>query len=631
LAPADLHARDPANRPANEGYNHNIFENQGGGLEIVVQDTQGRWQAIARFEREPNPENFATPYREVSLAGVSTGAAWHQSLHRARGRGLYVVGNELVYRIGGRSDSQLTTFGVRLPSDEDTIRPGDDFLLRLGLGGSDDKSEGAAEPGITGTALVEDFVAVYDKKMLWRANLYIDERESSGLDWNEANRWMYGNDWNKGYGGEDALDVVDNQPLNRPRQQSGEPSFLAGLSDGNGGQVVRFPRWTPVRGPQEREISAVAYDYPYSWAGKIIDVSSPTGALIDNPYRYDQFLGTDSPFDFVNKLVLLRLQMNAVGNAYGQLYGQAESDTEYAPGVSFQALAKWEGTHAPGQPESQWLNYLNYSHYLDGTDGAVDMAALYETAGIERVFVPQMGLFYYARKIPVEAVYGSTSRTPALNRAGPAENGYGLEERWGVAGAVVGRVEDQKYVLSPSTSGATGEVHTRYNRPVELWGAGTDCVGFAQQAATYRGHPYRWVSLGRRDLEPIAETEPVYRAFPRIETDPGGDGKTYSDAIVTREDVFNASDDEEISLLLSRIRPGDIMYYAPGHIAIVRQVVTNEEGVVDDLSDVLLIESVYGISSGQRFAHVYAERSLEDVQTLLSDRQVGWRVVRLRI
>ncbi|MFP4377425.1 MAG: hypothetical protein ACLFP4_10295, partial [Spirochaetales bacterium] len=116
LAPADVHARDPANRPANEGYSHNIFENQGGGLEIVVQDTQGRWQAIARFERESNPEQFATPYREVSLAGGSTGAAWHQSLHRQRGRGLYVVGNELVYRIGGGSDVQLTTFGVRLPS-----------------------------------------------------------------------------------------------------------------------------------------------------------------------------------------------------------------------------------------------------------------------------------------------------------------------------------------------------------------------------------------------------------------------------------------------------------------------------------------------------------------------------------
>ena len=456
-----------------------------------------------------------------------------------------------------------------------------------------------------------------------------DETEAR-TDWNDLHRWTRDNDWNKGYGGEDALDVVDNQPLNRPRQQSGEPSFLAGLSDGNGGQVVSFPRWTPVRGPQEREISAVAYDYPYSWAGKIIDVSSPTGALIDNPYRYDQFLGTDSPFDFVNKLVLLRLQMNAVGNAYGQLYGQAESDTEYAPGVSFQALAKWEGTHAPGQPESQWLNYLNYSHYLDGTDGAVDMAALYETAGIERVFVPQMGLFYYARKIPVEAVYGSTSRTPALNRAGPAENGYGLEERWGVAGAVVGRVEDQKYVLSPSTSGATGEVHTRYNRPVELWGAGTDCVGFAQQAATYQGHPYRWVSLGRRDLEPIDDTEPVYRVFPRIEGDPGGDGKTYSDAVVTREE-FDAPDADIVDLL-SRIRPGDIMYYAPGHIAIVRQVVTNEEGVVDDLSDVLLIESVYGTDSLLAdYANVVSSRSLQDVHDVGGDdnpRQ--WRVVRLR-
>ena len=168
---------------------------------------------------------------------------------------------------------------------------------------------------------------------------------------------------------------------------------------------------------------------------------------------------------------------------------------------------------------------------------------------------------------------------------------------------------------------------TRYNRPVELWGAGTDCVGFAQQAATYRGHPYRWVSLGRRDLEPIAETEPVYRAFPRIETDPGGDGKTYSDAIVTREE-FDDLPRSEYSTVLGRIRPGDIMYYAPGHIAIVRQVVTNEEGVVDDLSDVLLIESVYDSPTvTTRFANVTSTRNLQRMQT----DEKNWRIVRLRV
>ena len=65
--------------------------------------------------------------------------------------------------------------------------PGDDFLLRFGY---HDVAEGVVCDG--------DFFAVYDKKLLWRANLYIDERyfddgktctESNIKDWNDVNPW----------------------------------------------------------------------------------------------------------------------------------------------------------------------------------------------------------------------------------------------------------------------------------------------------------------------------------------------------------------------------------------------------------------------------------------------------------
>ena len=38
---------------------------------------------------------------------------------------------------------------------------------------------------------IKDYIAVYDKKMLWRANLYIDkkEKELEDRDWNEAHPW----------------------------------------------------------------------------------------------------------------------------------------------------------------------------------------------------------------------------------------------------------------------------------------------------------------------------------------------------------------------------------------------------------------------------------------------------------
>jgi len=135
------------------------------------------------------------------------------------------------------------------------------------------------------------------------------------------------------------------------------------------------------------------------------------------------------------------------------------------------------------------------------------------------------------------------------------------------------------------------------------------------------------VSLGRRDLEPIAETEPVYRVFPRIEGDPGGDGKTYSDAIVTRAGYLGTAPANRPELL-SRIRPGDIMYYAPGHIAIVRQVVTNEEGVAGDLSDVLLIESLNAGRMRRKFLAVLIA-SVFSIELVFSVRDLRFRDVRV--
>lgn len=73
------------------------------------------------------------------------------------------------------------------------IRPGDDFLLRFGLAGNSN---------INGRVDDKDFMAVYDHKMLWRANWYIDESNPpNGVDWNDAHPWIEGNEWNKNENG----------------------------------------------------------------------------------------------------------------------------------------------------------------------------------------------------------------------------------------------------------------------------------------------------------------------------------------------------------------------------------------------------------------------------------------------
>jgi hypothetical protein len=100
--------------------------------------------------------------------------------------GLFIEGGKLVYRYrAGGAVKTSSVFALRVKSG--TICPGDDFLLRFGL---------AENESIVGTAAAADYCAVYDKKLLWRANLYIDE---GGGDWNNVHPWNnpVNNEWYK--------------------------------------------------------------------------------------------------------------------------------------------------------------------------------------------------------------------------------------------------------------------------------------------------------------------------------------------------------------------------------------------------------------------------------------------------
>ena len=75
-------------------------------------------------------------------------------------------------------------------------------------------------------------MAVSDAKLLWRANLYIDERDTAEGDWNDAHPWVEGNEWNKEYvfqpGGYDFSDM----------------STPAEDDEKNGGQVIDIHSFT---------------------------------------------------------------------------------------------------------------------------------------------------------------------------------------------------------------------------------------------------------------------------------------------------------------------------------------------------------------------------------------------------
>jgi len=91
----------------------------------------------------------------------------------------------------------FTQFAIGINSNAPgTIRPGDDMILRFALADNTDIITSKADG---------NFMAVYEHKLLWRAQLYIDEtlaaagNPSGNVDWNNAHPWTYaqGNEWDK--------------------------------------------------------------------------------------------------------------------------------------------------------------------------------------------------------------------------------------------------------------------------------------------------------------------------------------------------------------------------------------------------------------------------------------------------
>jgi hypothetical protein len=103
------------------------------------------------------------------------------------------AGGKLFARLDNGSNRNYYP-GIR-PLGPNGAKPGDDLLLEFAA-----RPRGSAEPfryGInsdSGMAVLEtrfraaekDYLAVYDKKLLWRANLYVDEGDG---DWNDLHPW----------------------------------------------------------------------------------------------------------------------------------------------------------------------------------------------------------------------------------------------------------------------------------------------------------------------------------------------------------------------------------------------------------------------------------------------------------
>lgn len=124
--------------------------------------------------------------------------------------------------------NERVKIGIR-PKEKE-IYPGDDLIIGLEI-----KREGK----VLGEVWSEenDYIAVYDKKLLWRANLYI--KEAGGNDWNDIHPW------------------------NAPKSGDYDKKVWYGLNewkeDENGGQteICSWTRWSD----DESVIDSVAYGW----------------------------------------------------------------------------------------------------------------------------------------------------------------------------------------------------------------------------------------------------------------------------------------------------------------------------------------------------------------------------------
>ena len=147
-----------------------------------------------------------------------------------------------------------------------------------------------------------DFFAAYDKKMLWRANLYIDEEVD---DWNDINPW--------------------NAPLN---ENNWNKTTYSSYQQSNGGQVLTPASFTWINDSIHNNV--VAYDY---W-------------------------GQDSPHEFNEKM---RQQQNIL-NYYitnGSQYTVNGVQQEYTADPN-----GWTETIAPQNNHSSYLYSSNYPYSL---------------------------------------------------------------------------------------------------------------------------------------------------------------------------------------------------------------------------------------------------------------------------
>ncbi|MBN1243791.1 MAG: hypothetical protein JXA15_13905 [Spirochaetales bacterium] len=548
----------------------NIWRNKGEGFDLMIKPVAGFNNAVGikllTFKRQDGPDYLVDfTGSAVYNPDGSFKPGWSAEFVSLAGESSV----EVSFKNGG---VYYDTLGIR-PISAAQAYPGDDIRIQIEIV---KKSSGVVIA--TARAQDKDYFAVYDKKLLWRANLYLRQNEATlgNGDWNDVHPWnapplgtvqvrnaadeevnasIASAWWSESWG---------HNEWNRKHDPSSEPplSVFTGINElpiGNGGQVIEIASFARFYGGGGTTQGAVAYSFP----GHHYE---PNYSLKDDKpvERYMRYVATynpgngaiggrgnagsmDSPFDFNRKLIS-QLELRRLSNPLSPMVP--------ATGWNGYSTAMPDGVaEADTKPETF-------------TAPAPDTGTLL-SASATRAFIPGLGLWYL-------------------------KHDYNTDASWERRGS---------WILE----------------------AGTDCIGFANRAASYSGNGYtEWVDLdegwtegnGIANIWNQLNSYSGTRVYPRTTTDQSlptvTNAKSYE---IFRRESINFSDiidEDEYSNekeKISRIVPGDIFYYYPGHIAIVAEVIY-VDGVVDNIR---LIEATYGwLETNPAFAGARVSRVIKD-------------------
>ena len=434
--------------------------------------------------------------------------------------------------------NESVKIGIR-PKEKE-IYPGDDLIIGIEV-----KGKGK----ILGDVWSEekDYIAVYDKKLLWRANLYI--REGEGNDWNDIHPWnapksgeydekvWYGkNEWNKKYN------------LATDKEKTGET--LINLEKGDGGQVVTFTGWTPLRkNPDVKRAEnyyadRVAYDFPQEKNDK------------------EKYINAwDSPFDFVYKM---KLQREAIrekffnesgpnmcnGRLIGKFYNEGTKNEIEGNKETISTLAFWQHTTAPND---RWRYYIREG---------------------EKGYVPGLGLFINApahsyNDVIYDAKKEGSVKIEMINRKSAGTDCIGFAER---------------------TASYDGNKYKWKDLP-EGWIEGKD------PDSTVRYENNKFVT----EYPQTGKASNIILSKEKIGTLNSHFTENYVPDNIISSTNLSESEFKEFRNQFLKVIPGDVITYTAGeskHIGIITDVnyegIKEAQSIVSIMDNIQVIESNYG-------------------------------------